>query len=130
MNKDSLSLTRNEWAVMEALWRAPATLMDLVHALSREMGWAKSTTTTMIRRMEDKGLIRHEAGGRAKLFYPVIDREQAALAETHTLLDKAFGGSVGLMVSTLVQQNSLSRSDIDALYDILRRAEDDTEKEV
>ena len=108
----------------------PRHHMELVHALSHEMGWAKSTTTTMIRRMEDKGLIRHEPGGRAKLFYPVIDREQAALAETHTLLDKAFGGSVGLMVSTLVQQNSLSKSDIDALYDILRRAEDDTEKEV
>jgi predicted transcriptional regulator len=124
MKKGSFSLTGNEWLVMEALWKAPATLMELVHALGRDPGWAKSTTATMVRRMEEKGLIHHEEGEKAKRFYPSISREEAAAAETRTLLDKAFDGSVGMMVNTLVKQEQLSREEIDALYDILRQADE------
>lgn len=125
MKKETFSLSQNEWLVMEALWAAPATLMELVHTLSQNPpGWAKSTTATMVRRMEEKGLIRHETEGKTKVFHPTMKREEAAAAETRTLLDKAFSGSVGLMVNTLVQQESLTKEEIDALYDILRQAEE------
>ena len=125
MKKQTFTLSQNEWLVLEALWKAPSTLMELVHTLSQAPpGWAKSTTATMVRRMEEKGLIRHETEGKAKIFHPTMQREEAALAETRTLLDKAFSGSVGLMVNTLVQQESLTREDIDALYAILKEAEE------
>ena len=45
-----------EWRVMEELWQRPCTLMELVRALGDSAGWAKSTVTTMIRRMEEKKL--------------------------------------------------------------------------
>ncbi len=125
MKKESFSLTQNEWLVMEELWKAPATLMELVRALGQNPpGWAKSTTATLLRRMEEKGLVRHETAGQAKVVHPSLGREEAALAETRTLLDKAFDGSVGLMVNTLVRRESLSKADIDALYEILRQAEE------
>ena len=55
-----LRLSESEWRVMEVLWEGPATLMELVRALHERAGWAKSTVTTMVRRMEEKGLIRTE----------------------------------------------------------------------
>ena len=116
MKHNGFSLTNNEWLVMEALWKRPSTLMELVRQLGQEPpGWAKSTTATMIRRMEEKGLIRHEAGGKARVYHPALSRDETALAETRTLLDKAFDGSVGLLVNTLIQQNSLTQSDLDGL---------------
>ena len=125
MRKETFTLSRNEWLVLEALWNAPATLMELVHTLGDATPfWSKSTTATMVRRMEEKGLIRHETDGKTKVFSPAMTREEAAVAETRTLLDKAFSGSVGLMVNTLVRQESLTRQDIDALYAILRQAEE------
>ena len=125
MRKESFTLSQNEWLVMETLWKAPATLMELVRSLSQDPpGWAKSTTATMVRRMEEKRLIVHDTEGKAKVFRPSISRDEAALAETRTLLDKAFSGSVGLLVNTLVQQESLTKADIDALYAILRQAEE------
>lgn len=125
MKKEMSTLTQNEWLVMEELWKAPSTLMELVHALSQNPpGWAKSTTATMVRRMEEKGLISHHTEGKTKVFRPAVSRDEAALAETRTLLDKAFSGSVGLLVNTLVQQESLTKEDIDALYAILREAEE------
>ena len=74
---DRLRLSESEWRVMEALWEGPATLMELVRALHERAGWAKSTVTTMVRRMEEKGLIRHTEGGRTKTFYPAVERAAA-----------------------------------------------------
>ena len=128
MKHNGFSLTNNEWLVMEALWKRPSTLMELVRQLGQEPpGWAKSTTATMIRRMEEKGLIRHEAGGKARVYHPALSRDETALAETRTLLDKAFDGSVGLLVNALIQHKSLSKTDLDGLYAILRQAEEGEE---
>ncbi len=125
MKKEAFTLSPNEWLVLEELWKQPSTLMELVRALGEEPpGWAKSTTATMVRRMEDKGLISHEEAGKAKVFSAAVSREEAALAETRSLVDKAFDGSVGLLMNTLVRRENLSRADIDALYDILKRAEE------
>lgn len=129
MKHNGFSLTNNEWLVMEALWKRPSTLMELVRQLGQEPpGWAKSTTATMIRRMEEKGLIRHEAGGKARVYHPALSRDETALAETRTLLDKAFDGSVGLLVNALIQHKSLSKTDLDGLYAILRQAEEGEEE--
>ena len=97
--------------------------MELVRLLKDSTGWAKSTVTTMVRRMEEKGLVIHEEAGRAKLFRPALGREDAAAAETDSLLERAFQGSVGLLVSSLADRGGLSKADIDELYEILDRAE-------
>ena len=49
------------------------------------------------RRMEDKGLVRVEVRGRAKHYFPAVEREKAARQETRSFLDRVYQGSVGLM---------------------------------
>lgn len=124
MDKQTL-LTQSEWKLMELLWQAPHTLMELVAELGQTMLWTKSTVATMVRRMETKGLIRYETVDRTKHFLPCITREEASLKETHSLLSRAYQGSIGLMVSSLIQQGSLTREDIDELYAVLRQAEEE-----
>ena len=120
------TLSPSEWRVMECLWTGPKTLMELVRALKDSAGWAKSTVTTMVRRMEEKGLIDYETEGRTKVFRAALAREDAAAAETDSLLARAFHGSVGLLVSSLVDRSSLTRADIDELYAILDKAEEES----
>ena len=120
------TLSPSEWRVMECLWTGPKNLMELVRALKDSAGWAKSTVTTMVRRMEEKGLIDYETEGRAKVFRAALAREDAAAAETDSLLARAFHGSVGLLVSSLVDRSSLTRADIDDLYTILNKAEEES----
>ncbi len=119
-------LSPSEWRVMECLWTGPKTLMELVRELKDRAGWAKSTVTTMVRRLEEKGLIDYEQSGRAKVFRAALAREDAAAAEADSLLARAFQGSVGLLVSSLADRNSLTRADIDELYAILDRAEEES----
>ena len=124
MDKTQL-LTQAEWQVMELLWKKPHTLMELVAALDNTTGWSKSTVATMVRRMEGKGIIFHTDGEKAKTFHPAVSQADAALRETRSLLDRAFHGSVGMMVSTLARRDGLTREDIDELYAILQKAEED-----
>ena len=125
MEHPQVTLSPGEWRVMEALWQQPCTLMELVRTLGDSAGWAKSTVTTMIRRMEEKGLVTYEQSGRTKVFHPAVSREDAAAAETDSLLRRAYHGSAGLLINSLAQRELLTHSDIEALYDVLRKAEED-----
>ena len=124
MGSASVTLNASEWRVMEVLWTGPKTLMELVRELGASAGWAKSTVTTMVRRMEEKGLIAYEQAGRAKVFRAAVSREAVAAAETDSLLRRAYHGSVGLLVNALAERESLSKADIDELYVVLRKAEE------
>lgn len=126
MDQEKISLSAGEWRVMEALWTGPRTLMELVRELGERTGWAKSTVATMVRRMEEKGLVRAEQEGRTKVFYPCVARERAAAAETESLLSRVYHGSVGMLVNTLIQQRGLSRKELDELYAVLERSEEET----
>ena len=121
---EKASLSPSEWRVMEVLWLRPCTLMELVRELAQSAGWAKSTVTTMVRRMEEKGLVSYEQVGRTKVFRATLPRQAAVAAETDSQLERAYHGSVGLMVSSLVERSELSQSDIDELYAILKKAEE------
>lgn len=115
----------SEWKIMEYLWAdSPKTLMQIVKAMAEQVGWAKSTVTTMVSRMEAKGLLRFEDGGRAKLIYPAVSREEIAKQESDQLLDRVFGGSVASFMSQFVSSRSISREEIDELYELLRKAEE------
>ena len=122
---DGVNLSNSEWYVLDCLWeRAPMTVMELVAALGQRLGWAKSTTITTLRRMEDKGLVRCTVEGRAKHYVPAIQRDQAVRRETRSFLDKVYRGSVGLMMSALAEDQALPKAEIDELYEILRKAEE------
>lgn len=122
-----LTVTHAEWPIMELLWQSPHTLMELVAALSEQMGWSKSTVTTMIRRMDEKGLITYHTEGRTKIFRPALSREEVTARETDSLLRRAYNGSVGLLVSAMASRHDLSKEDISELYAILKEAEEDAQ---
>lgn len=122
---DNINLTNSEWYVLDCLWnRSPQTVMELVAALHSRLGWAKSTTITTLRRMEDKGLVLCQTQGRTKHYTPAVQRDRAVRGETRSFLNKVYQGSVGLMVSALAQDKALSKAEIDELYEILREAEE------
>ena len=121
----AIRVTPGEWALMEALWQGPKTLMELVRCLGESEGWSKSTVTTMIRRMTDKELISFESDGKTKTFMAAVSRDAVVAEETSSLLKRAYNGSIGLLVNAMVQRNTLSKEDIDELYSILQKAEDE-----
>ena len=64
---DKTTLTPTEWNLMECLWEhAPRTGREATEYLERTVGWSRSTTLTLLRRMTEKGLVRCEDTGGVK----------------------------------------------------------------
>ena len=124
MNDKHISLTEAEWTVMECLWeKSPRTGRETVAWLDKKMGWTRSTTLTMLRRLEAKGAVAGDTEGELKTFRPMIAREEVAVQEAENLLDRVYKGSLSLLVSSLTKKQSLPQSEIDELYAILREME-------
>lgn len=122
---EEVKLTSGEWNVLSCLWEeSPQTVMQLVARLKERVGWAKSTTITTLRRMEEKGLVHFEVIGKAKSYTPTVEQEKAVIAETYSFLNRIYRGSVGLMLSAMAERQELSREEIQELRDILKRAEE------
>lgn len=124
---DSVRLSSAEWTVMESLWeKSPRTGRDVVAQMQDLCGWNRSTTLTLLSRMEAKGAVGFNYDLGVKSFYPLISRDDAALLETEDFLERIYKGSVSMMVSALTRKQSLSQKEIDELYAILKETEDNT----
>ena len=117
-------LSDGEWRIMNLLWaQAPRRVPELTEALASDTGWRRATVNMMLQRLEDKGAVRMETFGRNKAYWPVLTQADARQKETARFLDRLYGGSLGLMVSSLAGQQALSQEDIRALRAILDKAE-------
>lgn len=126
MPSENVNLTPAEWNVMECLWKeAPQTAMQLVAQLHRQVGWAKSTTMTMLARMEKKELLLCTGSEKPRHYAPTVRREDAVRQETKSFMQRVFRGSVSMMMSSLVEQQELTEKDLKQLYAILKKAEEE-----
>ena len=127
MSANGISLTQAEWSVMERLWQSgPLTGREVVQHMEQSCGWSRSTTLTLLSRLEAKGALEGIPAEKGpKVFSPILRREDAALGETKDFLDRVYQGSLSLMVSALTQKQALSREELDQLYELLKGLEEE-----
>ena len=75
--------------------------------------------------MEAKGAVRWQVIGRAKHYYPMIEREQSCVQETKDFLERVYKGSLGLMLTTMVKQEKIEKKELEELRRILNEGEQD-----
>ncbi len=122
----NINLTPTEWHLMECLWeQSPRSGREAVEYMEKSVGWSRSTTLTMLRRMTEKGYIHCHDEGAMKAYSPLVNREDAVRCETQGFLDRVYKGSVSTMVSAITRKQGLSKSEIEELYAILKAAEED-----
>ncbi len=127
MAEKRISLTQAEWSVMDCLWDAgPLTGREVVQRMEQSCGWSRSTTLTLLTRLEHKGALESLPAEKGpKVFSPLLKREDAALEETKDFLNRVYQGSLSLMVSALTQKQALSREELDELYELLKGLEEE-----
>ncbi len=122
--KNHMNLTPAEWSLMEYLWeRLSVTGREAARHCAEHIGWSRTTTLTVLRRLVEKGAVACDESGARNRYAPLIEREDAALQETNDFLRRVYKGSVGLMLSAMTKKQELSREEIDELREILRQAE-------
>ncbi|MBP3544331.1 MAG: BlaI/MecI/CopY family transcriptional regulator [Lachnospiraceae bacterium] len=117
-----MKISDAEWKIMSLLWESePMTITQLTKGLLSSTGWTKYTVMTYLKRMEEKGIVYHVAGEKAKLYYADIEKDEAMIHEKNNFLTKVFKGNAALMISTMVEYNELSEEEIDKLIEILEK---------
>ena len=123
-------LSDGEWTLMKALWEfSPMTITELTAKMKDSTGWSKHTIISMLSRMEAKGAVEYQKDERAKLYFPVLGREDAIRKETGHFLEKVFDGHLGVMLNAMMDSRKLTQADIDELSAILEKAKEGSSRD-
>lgn len=126
---ENIIISDGEWKVMDVLWdMAPCSLATIVNLLEEDTGWSKATVFVMLKRLIGKNAVAVDTSGKVQMYSPLIDRNKATIAETKSFLKKVYGGSIGLMISSMSGQETLSNEEIAELRKILDEAEQKNKK--
>ena len=119
-----IGLSNAEWRIMDMLWdKHPRTIADLVKSFEGTTNWDRHVIIMMLKRMEGKQAVSYEVIGRTKHFFPTVEKNEAVLQETEDFLGRVYKGSLGLMLTTMVKQEKISRKELEELRRILSEKE-------
>ncbi len=120
------ALSEAEWNIMESLWEeSPKVGSRIVEDMAGRVGWSRSTTLTMLKRMTEKGIIACEDNGRMRVYVPLIERETAVKKETDNFLKRVYHGSASMLVSSFIKKQRLTAEELLELREILDKAEEE-----
>ena len=112
-----------EWQVMDVLWAASAALTanEVVDALAEYADWSPPTIKTMLNRLVRKRALKFKADGKRYLYSPAVSRERCVRSETRSFVDRLFGGSIAPLLAHFVEDEKLSKDEIEQLRKLLER---------
>ena len=123
--KKSSTLTEAELRLMEVLWdKGRATVAEVTEALPPPP-LAYNTVLTTMRILEQKGYVRHEEDGRAYVYQPLIERDDAANSAVGNILHRFFGNKSGALALRLVEENRPSDEELQRLKRLIEQYEED-----
>ena len=114
-------LTRAEEQIMQVMWQLDSAFVKEVIDYLPEPKPAYNTVSTIIRILEVKGFIGHEAFGKAHKYHPLISKEEYKRHATEKLLGNYFENSVESMFSFFVKEEKLDLSDVDEILKIINQ---------
>jgi BlaI family penicillinase repressor len=117
-------LTEVEWEIMRVVWeKQPCTAGTVQEALADAKGWAYSTVKTTMDRMLKKGVLEMERLRNLQLFRSRIEPIDARRGEFRKMLKRAFNGGIGPMMQFLIEDETISKKELDQLRRLIDRAE-------
>lgn len=115
-------IAESEWRVMKILWeKSPITANEIVGKLADYTRWNPKTIRTLLNRLVAKGAIGFEKDGRTYLYYPILPKSECARLERRSLLSKVYDGALKPMLAAFIQEEHLSREEIQELKNILEQ---------
>ena len=108
-----------ELEILKILWElGPASVREVHRRMCPNGELAFNTVQTLLRIMDDKGLVRHHARGRTFIYTPRHSRDR----ETSRFLDNVFDGALDQFVTSLLKTKNLDPEELKELEKIIARA--------
>jgi BlaI family transcriptional regulator, penicillinase repressor len=114
-------LTDLEHDVMRVVWTSGPCSVEAVHqVVARTRDVKETTVRTLLRRLEQKGYLRHEIEGRAYIYQAVEASRSLAARAVRQIIDRLCHGSVEELVSGMVDAKVLTKSELKRLEEVVR----------
>jgi predicted transcriptional regulator len=120
-----IHLTRRERQIMDIVYeRGEATVSEVLEALPDAPGY--SAVRALLRKLEEKGHLRHDASGPRYVYEATVPREEARGTALERLVRTFFDGSPTKTVAALIDSEALelSEAELDELAALIARAKE------
>ena len=108
----------SEYRFCLILWeQEPVTTTELVKACQERLGWKRTTTYTVIKRLGERGVLKNEHG----LVSALISKEEAQVSEIDALMEKKFQGSLPAFLTAFARRQELSEEAVEEIRRIIEK---------
>ena len=116
---EQFKLFDSEFKFVSIIWNIePVNSTDLSKICLQKLGWKKSTTYNMIRKLAERGVLKNE---NAKVT-ALVKRDQVQKYESEALLEKAFDSSLPAFLATFLQDRKLSKQEAEEIKKMIEEA--------
>jgi len=120
--KQSPTLTEAELRLMDVLWqKGPGTVQQVLDWLPAKPALAYNTVLTTIRILERKGYVGHAKDGRAHVYEPLIERQDATRSEIRHLVSRFFRNSHDALVLNILEDSEIEGEEVKRLRKMLEQ---------
>ena len=115
---DTPKIFESEYRFCLILWEhEPVTAVELVKLCQDQLGWKRTTTYTVIKRLGERGVLKNEDGKITAL----VSKETAQAREINELVDEKFQGSLPAFVAAFTKRRDISDEELDEVQRMIDR---------
>lgn len=116
-------LTETELELMSILWKlGEGSVNDVKALLSKERDLAYTSVSTILRILEQKGILKSKKEGRGHVYMPLVSKATYETLTIRDVVEKVFDGTAISLVKRLIDTQNLKDVDFDELEDLIRKA--------
>ncbi|MBO5483841.1 MAG: BlaI/MecI/CopY family transcriptional regulator [Lachnospiraceae bacterium] len=117
-----ITMTETEEKFAGFLWdRVPFSSSELVRLGEEKMEWKKSTTYTMLKRLEQKGIFQNKGG----TVQAMMEKDDYYASQSRQFVRDTFGGSLPRFLTAFTRKEKLSKEEIDELRQLIENCEEE-----
>lgn len=115
-------ISEAEFEVMKVIWKhAPISTNEVTDILTGTTNWNPKTIHTLLKRLVTKEALTYEKQSRVFVYTPLVEEKEYISQESNSFLNRYYGGHISSMLSTFLENDTLSDSEIDELHSILSK---------
>ena len=108
----------SEYRFCLIMWETePVSSVELVKLCQEKLGWKRTTTYTVIKRLSERGVLQNKEG----MITSLISKDEAQAGEIDELVEKKFEGSLPSFIAAFTKRQKLSEDDLDEIQNMIDR---------